>query len=61
MAADPDRHTAIVQALANSPVQALMSWSPTSVLLLTGYWPVTGLSVAVFPVSGFVCVIVPED
>lgn len=61
MAADPERHQTIVEALAASSFDALVCSSPTEVLLLTGYWPVMGVSVALFSSSGDVCILVPED
>ena len=39
----------------------LICSSPTEVLLLTGYWPVMGSSLAIFTSSGDARVIVPED
>ena len=35
--------------------------SASAVLLLTGYWPVMGASVAVFTKEGEVQVVLPED
>src|ERR1700760_1128515 len=61
MASDPERHRRTVAALANSHHDALICSSPTEVLLLTGYWPVMGSSLAVFTASGDATVIVPED
>jgi Xaa-Pro aminopeptidase len=61
MAVDPERHARIVGALADSPLHAVISASPTEVLLLTGYWPVMGASVALFTSYGDVTVLVPED
>jgi Xaa-Pro aminopeptidase len=61
MASDPERHKRTVAALAASGHDALICSSPTEVLLLTGYWPVMGSSLAIFTSSGDVKVIVPED
>jgi Xaa-Pro aminopeptidase len=61
MAIDAQRHAAIVEALQQSPLQAVTSVSPQEVLLLTGYWPVMGASVALVTRNGDVCAIVPED
>jgi Xaa-Pro aminopeptidase len=61
MAVDPERHRRIRSALARSAVDVLVCSAPTEVLLLTGYWPVLGASVAVFDSSGEVYAIVPED
>jgi Xaa-Pro aminopeptidase len=61
MAVDDERNVAIVSALGNSHLHGLVCCDPTSVLLLTGYWPVLGTSVAIFAGDGSVAVIVPED
>lgn len=61
MAIDSERHARTVAALAESGFDALICASATEVLLLTGYWPVMGVSVAVFTADGEVRVIVPED
>ena len=61
MAVDPERHKRTVAALAASLHDALICSSPTEVLLLTGYWPVMGSSLAILTSSGDVTVIVPED
>jgi Xaa-Pro aminopeptidase len=61
MAIDAERHKRTVAALAASLHDALICSSPTEVLLLTGYWPVMGSSIAIFTSSGDATVIVPED
>jgi Xaa-Pro aminopeptidase len=61
MAVDPERHARIIGSLADSAFDALVCGSATEVLLLTGYWPVMGSSVAVFTSEGEAQVIVPED
>ena len=61
MASDPERHKRTVAALATSHYDALICSSPTEVLLLTGYWPVMGSSIAVVTAHGDAKVIVPED
>lgn len=61
MAVDPQRHAAILAALGDTGLDALVSLSPTEVLLVTGYWPVMGSSLAVFTRGGEVLAIVPED
>ena len=61
MAIDPQRRDAILQAIQESQLQALASISPPELLLLTGYWPVMGASLAVVTREGDVCAIVPED
>lgn len=61
MASDTNRHTAVIHALVESNLHAIVCCSPTSVLLLSGYWPVLGVSVVVFSEEGRVIVILPED
>ena len=61
MASDPERHKRTVAALEASVFDALICSSPTEVLLLTGYWPVMGSSLAVITASGDAKLIVPED
>lgn len=61
MAIDPERRGAIVEALRASPLQAVASVSPQAVLMLTGYWPVMGASLAVATRDGDVYALVPED
>lgn len=61
MAVDPERHDRIRSALSKSALDVLVCSAPTEVLLLTGYWPVIGASVAVFSASGDVYAIIPED
>ncbi len=61
MASDPERHQRTVAALSASPHDAVICSSPTEVLLVTGYWPVLGSSIAIFASNGDATVIVPED
>ncbi len=61
MAVDPERRARVAAALSAAGRDAAISASPSEVLLLTGYWPVMGASVAIFTRNGDVCVIVPED
>jgi len=61
MSIDPERHARTLAALAASPHDVLICNSATEVLLLTGYWPVMGASIAVLSVDGALKVIVPED
>lgn len=61
MAVDSERHDRIQSALAKSALDVLVCSSSTEVLLLTGYWPVIGASVAIFTAAGNVYAIVPED
>jgi Xaa-Pro aminopeptidase len=61
MASDPQRRAAVLETLQHSDLDFLISFSPTRVLLLTGYWPVIGASVAIATRRGEVFAIVPED
>jgi Xaa-Pro aminopeptidase len=61
MAIDPQRHATLQTALRRFGLDAVICCGPTDVLLLTGYWPIIGPSVAVFNATGDVSVIVPED
>ena len=61
MAKDPQRNQIIRVALEPTSLSALICFSPENVLLLSGYWPVMGSSVAIFKRNGHVTVILPED
>jgi Xaa-Pro aminopeptidase len=61
MAKDPQRREMILHELEASRLEALVSFSPTEVLLLTGYWPVMGTSLAICTRDGGVCAVIPED
>jgi Xaa-Pro aminopeptidase len=61
MAKDPERNKRISNALESTALRALICFSPADVLLLSGYWPVMGSSVAIFQRDGHVTVLLPED
>lgn len=61
MPIDPERRASLVAAMQASQLQALASISPPEVLLLTGYWPVMGASLAIVTQEGEALAIVPED
>jgi Xaa-Pro aminopeptidase len=61
MAIDSLRRNSIVEILKRADLAAMASLSPTEVLLLTGYWPVMGQSLAVFTRDGESYCVVPED
>ena len=61
MARDPERNQIIRAALASTNLRALVCFSPENVLLLSGYWPVMGSSIAIFECNGRVTVVLPED
>jgi Xaa-Pro dipeptidase len=58
---DTDRIERIVAALHETRLDALVCTLPSNVLLLTGYWPVVGTSVAVATREGAVGLVVPFD
>jgi Xaa-Pro dipeptidase len=51
----------IKRALIEARLDGLVCALPTNVLLLTGYWPVVGTSVAIATREGGIGLIVPED
>jgi Xaa-Pro aminopeptidase len=61
MAIDPERHSRILSMLHEQKLDALVCSAPTQVLLLTGYRPVMGNSIAIFTADGDVHLLVPED
>jgi Xaa-Pro aminopeptidase len=61
MAKDPERNQSIRDTLASTNLLGLVCFSPVNVLLLCGYWPVMGSSVAIFERDGRVTVLLPED
>lgn len=61
MAHDVERKSRVIAALKDARIDAVICNSASEVLLLTGYWPVMGASVAVFTAAGEVHVILPED
>lgn len=61
MADDPERRQRLTEALSSAGLDAILCASPTEVLLLTGYWPVMGTSVAILTRNGDLRAIVPED
>ncbi len=58
---DSERIRRVQQALAQSGFEALICSLPKHVLLLTGYWPVIGASIAVVAKGGATFLIVPKD
>jgi len=61
MARDRERHLRIYHALASTNLIGLVCFSPENILLLSGYWPVMGSSVAIVQRDGPVNVLLPED
>ena len=61
MAIDRQRHDAILKTIHGSDLQAIAAFSPPDVLLLTGYWPVMGASLAILTRDGMTHVLLPTD
>ena len=61
MARDSERIDRIAQALREAGMDGLVCTLPANVLLLTGYWPITGTSIAIATRDGHTVLIVPED
>ena len=61
MAADSERHSRNIEALADAGLNAVVCGSATAVLLFSGYWPVMAASVVVFTAEGELTIILPED
>ena len=58
---DRERHSRIVSALRDANLDAFICSLPSNVLLLSGYWPVMGTTVAIFTNGGEVYLLAPED
>ena len=61
MTRDEDRIVSIRGALREANLDALAATLPANVLLLSGYWPVVGTSLALATRHGRVALLVPED
>lgn len=61
MSSNPEREARITDALREADLAALVCTLPLHVLLLTGYWPVIGASIAVATQDWQLLLIVPED
>ncbi|MBV8206377.1 MAG: aminopeptidase P family protein [Acidobacteria bacterium] len=61
MERDGDRLSRIAAALEAAELDALACSLPSHVLLLSGYWPVVGVSVAIVTRSGQAALVVPAD
>jgi Xaa-Pro aminopeptidase len=51
----------ITRALEHANIDALVCALPANVLLISGYWPVIGTSIAVITKTGLVHVLAPDD
>jgi Xaa-Pro aminopeptidase len=58
---DNERVDRIHSVLKSTHADALICGLPANVRLLTGYWPVTGASIAVFTRNRAIALLVPED
>ncbi|HET7205041.1 MAG TPA: Xaa-Pro peptidase family protein [Terriglobales bacterium] len=58
---DPERIERVRRALEEAQLDALVCALPLHVLLLSGYWPVVGLSLAIATREGRIVLLVPED
>ena len=58
---DSERKTRIQEALRNGKLAAVVCSLPSDVLLLTGYWPVVGTSIAICVCDGPTILLIPED
>ncbi len=61
MSGGSERIERVTAALGEANLDALVCALPTNVLLLSGYWPVVGASVALATRDGQVAVLAPED
>jgi Xaa-Pro aminopeptidase len=61
VATDTQRRRLIVTAMKSVGIDVLACFSPTDVLLLSGYWPVMGKSIAFLKCDGTLAVVLPED
>ncbi|RLF20063.1 MAG: hypothetical protein DRN15_03770 [Thermoprotei archaeon] len=57
---DKERLSRIKQAMERQGIDLIVCKNPENVLYLSGYWPVMGLSLAIFPLDGEPILIVPE-
>src|ERR1043165_4204980 len=58
---DIERIERIRLALKESGMDAVVCTLPSRVLMLSGYWPVVGTSIAIVTSEGFVVLVAPED
>lgn len=58
---DAERNDRIREALAEAGLDGVVCALPANVLMLTGYWPVVGTSIAVVGRDGRNAIVAPED
>ncbi len=58
---DPERRARVQQALKEYRIDALVCALPANVVMLAGYWPVIGSSVAIATSDGELRLLVPKD
>lgn len=58
---DAARKKRVVEVMKEHHLDAVICGSASEILLLTGYWPVMGTSVAIFTAEGDIQVALPED
>jgi len=58
---DKERSERVKNALRDGNLDAVLCALPSNVLMLTGYFPVVGTSVAIFTRDGEICLLAPED
>jgi Xaa-Pro aminopeptidase len=56
-----ERIARIQEALKSANLDAVLCTLPSSVLMLTGYWPVIGTGMAIATADGIVAVLAPDD
>ncbi len=61
MPIDSERRASVQEQLKKADVDAFVCGLPAHVLLLTGYWPVVGTSLAIVVRDGPTVVLAPED
>jgi len=61
MPVDADRRMRVQEQIKQADVDAFVCGLPANVLLLSGYWPVVGTSLAIVVRDGSTVLLVPED
>lgn len=61
MSLNIDRLSSVKQAMESYGIDVLVCRNPENVLFLSGYWPLTGWSLAVIPLDGDPALIIPKS